>query len=232
MKHNAPLSDITSMRRKYPLPIKGERSGELVFTGRFGTAAKGPKRVLTCEFHCGYCGSICVLPWTRVRMDRQSSCGCMLGKSRVPPSERFWKSVNKGDFTVQECWVWRLGTDKDGYGKFSVDGLTVRAHVYAWEISNNAKVPKGKMILHRCDNPPCVNPSHLLPGTARDNIQDCIRKGRWTPRKLDSKMVNKIRGMSRMGVTGLGISRGVGVHRTTVYGILNNKLYRDVPYLE
>lgn len=83
--------------------------------------------------------------------------------------EEFWSKVDrKLDY---ECWEfpWK---GKDGYGLFEVDGVTTRAHRYAWELTRKCKVPEGRMILHMCHNPPCINPHHLYCGTRRDNIND------------------------------------------------------------
>jgi hypothetical protein len=51
------------------------------------------------------------------------------------------------------------------------------AHRAAWERANGP-IPHGLKVLHRCDNPPCVNPEHLFLGTQVDNIKDCFQKGR------------------------------------------------------
>jgi DNA-binding transcriptional regulator YiaG len=59
-----------------------------------------------------------------------------------------------------------------GYGQKTVKGQKVLAHR---AVMGN---PKGKVVMHTCDNPACVNPDHLRIGTQKDNVQDCITKGR------------------------------------------------------
>lgn len=93
--------------------------------------------------------------------------------------ERFY-----GKFDVKsnnECWVWKGGLDKDGYGKFNVKlknrFITKSAHRISFELTNGEILDEVK-ILHSCDNPSCVNPFHLLSGTHKQNMQDMKEKGR------------------------------------------------------
>lgn len=94
--------------------------------------------------------------------------------------ERFWsKATPKG-----ECMEWvETSRTWNGYGKFHITiggkTRTFRAHRIAWELANGQEIPAGMWALHRCDNPPCVNPEHLFLGTQEDNEQDKVSKGRW-----------------------------------------------------
>lgn len=74
------------------------------------------------------------------------------------------------------CWMWTGGI-VHGYGCWEVDGRRERAHRWAWELFVGP-IPEGMHVLHRCDNPPCVNPNHLFLGTQTDNVQDMDAKGR------------------------------------------------------
>lgn len=93
--------------------------------------------------------------------------------------ERFWSKVDKnGPVIVPElgnCWVWLTATTQ-GYGEIGIAGRTVRAHRLSWEIENGS--PTDMLILHKCDNPPCIRPDHLFKGTQLDNMQDAMAKGR------------------------------------------------------
>lgn len=89
------------------------------------------------------------------------------------PIARFWKKVYK----TETCWLWTAGKDKDGYGKFWLDEDTIRAHRVSWEM-HNGPIPEEMDVLHSCDNPPCVRPSHLFLGDNADNMADRDRKGR------------------------------------------------------
>ena len=75
------------------------------------------------------------------------------------------------------CHLWTGGIFGSGYGAVWDGGRHLGAHRLAWELARGP-VPAGLCVLHRCDNPPCVNPSHLFLGTKGDNNRDKISKGR------------------------------------------------------
>ena len=93
-------------------------------------------------------------------------------------AERFWSKV---DFSG-ECWEWKAFRNHDGYGLFfvnrnvSMSGMIVASR-FAWELFNGP-IPDGLCALHNCDNPPCVNPSHLFLGTREKNNEDMVLKDR------------------------------------------------------
>jgi hypothetical protein len=78
------------------------------------------------------------------------------------------------------CLLWAGITDIDGYGIIhsgTCKGRNLRAHRVAWELTNGP-IPAGMHVLHRCDNRPCIEPSHLFLGTQADNMADKKAKGR------------------------------------------------------
>lgn len=81
------------------------------------------------------------------------------------------------------CWEWNGCRHQQGYGLVGVrkpDGRhTSRgAHVIAWEEANGRARPEGVCVRHTCDNPPCVNPAHLLLGTDGQNLLDAYNRRR------------------------------------------------------
>lgn len=75
------------------------------------------------------------------------------------------------------CWLWTARVGRKGYGVLIFDGKYQRAHRLSYHLHKGCLHPS-MMVCHQCDVPACVNPSHLFLGTAKDNTQDSIRKGR------------------------------------------------------
>jgi hypothetical protein len=86
--------------------------------------------------------------------------------------EKLWDGIDTsgGDLA---CWEWQGPKYPSGYGY--LDGKSVHRLIYEILVE---PIPDGMMVCHKCDNPPCCNPAHLFLGTAQDNCDDMIRKGR------------------------------------------------------
>lgn len=96
-------------------------------------------------------------------------------------SFRFWTKTQR----VGSCIEWTAGCDKDGYGKFSIFHKSYRAPRIAYYLYYG--VDPEKLVLHRCDNPVCVNPKHLFVGDQRANIQDMDTKGKGNRARLNGE---------------------------------------------
>jgi hypothetical protein len=94
--------------------------------------------------------------------------------------DRFWSKVDVR--TDDECWEWQAAKQYQGYGIFRFDNGVRLAHRISWLLTNT-EIPKGMVVMHKCDNTPCVNPKHLCLGTQKDNIQDMKTKGRGNNQK-------------------------------------------------
>jgi hypothetical protein len=92
---------------------------------------------------------------------------------RVDSEDLFWSKVKK----TPGCWVWQAGVDEHGYGEVRVKGRKWKAHRYAYTILVGP-IPRGRHVLHTCDNRLCIKPDHLWLGTNASNNQDRHNKGR------------------------------------------------------
>ena len=147
---------------------------------------------------------------------------------------RFWAKVEI--LGSAECWPWKASVRGGGYGQFGdPSGVShcVGSHRFAFELFNGP-VPPGQQVCHRCDNPPCCNPAHLFLGTPSDNVQDAIRKKRFThgerhsSSKLTKAQVAEIRA-SKEGHKAL--SERYGISRPSVWRIKAGK-QRAVEFIE
>lgn len=169
---------------------------------------------------------------------KNSVCGVLLGYGRKPgycsPECRVTAElVRRGP---DECWEWSGPKEKTGYGRFLVSGnKLILAHRASWQAANGRKVPKGLFVLHKCDNPPCCNPSHLFLGTIKDNVHDMHRKGRAqdytkVPRycqKLTPANVRRIRRLKyKMTAREIGKQHGVGP--SAIHKIWENRSWKHI----
>jgi hypothetical protein len=97
--------------------------------------------------------------------------------TRKPLKERFEEKVMPEPNTG--CWLWMGKVCTNGYGEFwPKPDVAEQAHRTAW-ILYVGPIPEGMNVLHKCDTRSCVNPLHLFLGTQKDNMQDCVKKGRF-----------------------------------------------------
>jgi len=140
---------------------------------------------------------------------------------------RFWSNVEKG----LSCWNWTGSRSTNGYGRIHFLGKRRAAHRVSWLI-HHGEFPS-MCVLHTCDNRLCVNPQHLWLGTARDNAQDMVAKGRHyyqTPgrkRKLNPEKVREIRSLGAI-MSAMKIADLYGVSACTISGILHRRLWKSV----
>lgn len=143
--------------------------------------------------------------------------------------ERFEEKFAKGN----GCWDWTGFKNSVGYGYFRLNGKSKLAHRVSWEI-HVGEIPNGLCVLHKCDNPKCVNPLHLFLGTNQDNINDKVAKNR------QSKLKGEVHGMSKLtekqvveirNIVGLSqrkIATIYGVHQTLIGLILRGENWRHI----
>ena len=150
--------------------------------------------------------------------------------NREEAIERFEKKFKK---VPLGCWEWQASKHPKGYASFSLDGKVTGAHRASFKLYVG-EVQKGMCVCHRCDNPGCVNPSHLYLGTNAENTHDRDNKGRGSygegrpNAKLTEQKVNEIKGKWLAGNTMASIGREYGVSRQTISTIIHLKKWKRV----
>jgi len=145
----------------------------------------------------------------------------------------FWSRAHKTD----TCWIWMGTRDKDSYGMVSVPGHRVvkKAHRVAWSLSKGFDPPSNLFVMHTCDMPACVRPSHLVLGTARDNNRDAGDKGRTARGEKVKNAVlteDKVRAIRELyaggGYTHKLLAEAFGVSVSPVSQALARKTWRHI----
>lgn len=161
---------------------------------------------------------------------------------RMKVEERFWPKVMK-PLDWSACWTWngaqRRTGPSPGYGTFKLRSYeTVRAHRVSYALYYGHS-PGDLFVCHRCDNPRCVNPSHLFLGTCQDNSADMVAKGRGAKRdqkgerngaaKLTEAKVEVIRRCIIQGESNTTIARRFGVSHQLISRIRRGRSWGNVP---
>lgn len=117
--------------------------------------------------------------WCSAHYHRWQRYGDPLGGGpplpRLSPTKRFWSRVDQsGPIPLYRpdpgpCWIWTGRLFYDGYGQLPAAGKRVRAHRFSYELLVGP-IPAGLVIDHLCRVHACVNPAHLEPVTARENV--------------------------------------------------------------
>lgn len=133
------------------------------------------------------------------------------------------------------CWEWTGCVDAKGYGSFRYKARARLAHRVAYELFISA-IPEGKHCLHRCDNPPCVNPCHLYLGTHQDNMDDMWARGRARPKvhhgeehgmaKINDQEAITIRNSPD---TQRSLAQQYDLSQATVWAIKHRKIWAHLP---
>lgn len=136
------------------------------------------------------------------------------------------------------CWYWNQYINNQGYGsitqtKANGKQAPVKGHRYVYEMFVGP-IPEGQLLRHTCDNPPCVNPGHLIPGTHADNAQDMVVRGRSLRGKknpqavLTETEVHEILRLVNEGAVKQEVARKFGVKPSTISSILHGRNWNHV----
>ena len=141
--------------------------------------------------------------------------------------------VARGEPTSTGCIEWQGSINGNGYGEIVRDGKSSYMHRYAYE-REHGPIPAGHVIRHTCDNPPCVNPDHLIPGTHHDNAMDAykrLRHKRGTAHrsaKMDDEVVRELRRLREAGMSYASLGERFGIAASSARKIALRESWRQV----
>lgn len=163
-----------------------------------------------------------------------------------PDAARLLSRVNDN----KGCWEWQGSASESGYGYLSFRGRTWKAHRVSYTLFHG-EIPDGLLVCHHCDNPGCVNPSHLFLGHHSTNMKDMVRKGRGAsvitsaqnhfksgsaPRgeaasghKITRDTAIWVIDMAAKGILTSHIALVADIDRTSVQRILRGETWKDLP---
>lgn len=186
-------------------------------------------------YTCDHCGVGFQRPdWYAKYRERGRFCSkeCRWASQLTHP-ERFWEKAAVAG--PDECWLWLGSRNQHGYGRLNFGGRGMQlAHRVAYELATGQR-PRRTLILHSCDNPPCVNPGHLREGTVRENSADMVARGR-SPRapgersgneKLTWAAVDEIRFLYAQGHTQPALGIQFGINSGHISRIVNEQAWLE-----
>lgn len=136
--------------------------------------------------------------------------------------------------TTTGCWNWSAGKIKAGYGYVWDKTKNRRAHRVSYEVFNG-EITEDLYVLHKCDNPSCINPEHLFLGTPKHNMEDKLQKGRGArgsqqgSSKLIEEDIPRIRLLCKQGELSLQeIGNIFNVGYTTIHAVKSRQNWRHI----
>lgn len=162
--------------------------------------------------------------------------GVVILFSKVMTDPTLQQRLESHIISKADCWLTDLYCNRSGYPKISVNQQPINASRASFQLYKG-EISKGMFVLHKCDNPACINPEHLFLGTQKENMEDMASKSRSTigsknPKaKLNEEQVLEIkRLLSETDLTQEKIAESFNVDRKIVSGIKNGKIWKHVIY--
>lgn len=168
----------------------------------------------------GYICNKCLLKGKRDRYHNDSTYRAnLLAHQRIPLEQ--WR-IRAAQFLEKrffahieprgECWEWCGSRDTSGYGLIQFNHRIHKTHRLMYYLARG-DIPAGFWVLHKCDNPPCVKPTHLFLGTGKDNSQDREMKGRHIPARGEKVGTAKLTAKDVLEIRRLHYEQGYGKWR-------------------
>lgn len=134
--------------------------------------------------------------------------------------KRFWDKVDKSG----ECWIWTAAKDSGGYGQFFFEGKNIKAHRVSFYLTNGYWPNHTR---HTCDNPPCVNPNHLLSRTRKENNDDIYKRERNSG--IKAAEVKAIRNLPMTRTIIADVSKAYNISEPAARNIIDGTVWSRLP---
>lgn len=173
------------------------------------------------QYTCPVCDKV----FTAIKSSYRVCCSRACTEENKKGRDRFWSRVAKST----DHWKWLGACTASGYGHLKIDGVQVSVHRYSWEL-HYGPIPEGLFVCHKCDVRNCLRPDHLFLGTAKDNMQDALRKGKLNHgTKLNIDKVRAIRVLiEHGGMTNKEIGDLFDVERETITCIRSGRTWNGI----
>jgi HNH endonuclease len=133
------------------------------------------------------------------------------------------------------CLIWTRAPNSSKYGRFNQNRKNYSPHRASYE-TFNGEIPNGYLVLHKCDNPRCINPKHLFLGTHKENTHDMMKKDRMANFKgennskaiLTENQVLEIRKLHSKGMKTKEIANLYNVKYYTCLDVVNRRNWRHI----
>jgi hypothetical protein len=159
------------------------------------------------------------------------------GGDRLTPAFDMVESfLSRVDTDQDGCWEWDGWRDASGYGRMRVGRISWLAHRLSYAL-HNGDLPAGCFVCHHCDNPPCVNPTHLYAGNYQTNGADMVKRDRLArlhgeesgTSKLTESQVRQIRDDYAQGLAPQRVlAKKHGISPAQVYNIVHAKQWKHI----
>lgn len=147
-------------------------------------------------------------------------------------SHRIYSKAEVGE--EDECWLWTGALVGNGYphiGQVTLYGEFKKfpyGHRTSWALTNGRWPAAGEVVMHTCDVPRCVNPNHLVVGTAQQNAADRARTGRWFGAGVGKLTPDQVRWARSNGLTQVETAEQLNISQPAVCRLRAGKSYRNV----